>query len=243
MPLSRVFQAINLSVGATVKLDKQASHHLARVLRVTVGEALTVFNGQGGEYCGHIEHIDRNHVAVVIEEFFPREVESPLRLHLAQGVARGEKMDYIIQKAVELGVSHITPLLTERCTVRLDEERREKRLEHWRSVIISACEQCGRNRLPEIVEPVRLAMWVPNLPIGRRFVLSPHVSANLPVDLSPEHAEVTLLIGPEGGLSDAEMTLAYQAHFVPLSLGPRVLRTETASVAALAVLQRCFGDM
>src|SRR5581483_4142427 len=146
--MTRIYQPIPLAVQTTVTLDSQASHHLARVLRAAVGEAVTVFNGEGGEYHGTIAHIDKKNVTVALSEFRARDTESPLNVTLAQGISRGEKMDYTIQKAVELGVNRIVPVLTERCTVKLDPERREKRWQHWQSIVVSAAEQSGRNRLP-----------------------------------------------------------------------------------------------
>ncbi|OGT47618.1 MAG: 16S rRNA (uracil(1498)-N(3))-methyltransferase [Gammaproteobacteria bacterium RIFCSPHIGHO2_12_FULL_41_20] len=243
MPASRIFQATPFQVNTVIVLDKPASHHLMRVLRVNVGEKVTLFNGQGGEYHARIQHMDKHHVTAWVEAHIPHEVESPLRLHLAQGIARGEKMDYIIQKAVELGVHCITPLLTERCTVQLDATRREKRLAHWRSIIVSACEQCGRNQLPNIAEPEQLTAWLASVQTTMRFVLSPHVAETLPSHFPEAAKEALLLIGPEGGFSDAEMQRVYQYRFIPLNLGPRILRTETTSVAAIAVLQNRYGDM
>lgn len=154
--IHRIYQPIELICGATVQLDAKASHHIASVMRANVGEHLTLFNGRGGEYKSIIEKIHKKNVIAHIEEFKPKEIESPLELYLAQGISRGEKMDYIIQKVVELGVKKIMPLLTERCTIKLDEDRSAKRFQHWQSIIISACEQSGRNRLPELLPPMTL---------------------------------------------------------------------------------------
>jgi 16S rRNA (uracil1498-N3)-methyltransferase len=243
MPISRIFQASPLSAGATIPLSDQAAHHLARVLRAAVHDEVTLFNGQGGEYQGVITKIDKKGVSVEIGTFDPREAESPLDLYLAQGISRGEKMDYTIQKAVELGVKKIIPLFTERCNVKLDDERREKRLQHWQAIAIGACEQSGRNRVPEVVLPQSLDRWAQTVDAEWRFVLSPHVTGQLSENAIPSTARVILLIGPEGGLSDKEMLIVSQQEFRPLSLGPRVLRTETAAIAAISALQCCFGDM
>jgi 16S rRNA (uracil1498-N3)-methyltransferase len=242
MPISRVFQAIPLSVNATLQLDEYATHHIARVLRASVNDELIIFNGEGGEYLATITRIDKKAITVHITEFHARDNESPLELYLAQGISRGEKMDYTIQKAVELGVKKIFPLDTERCNVKLDEERRIKRLQHWGSIIVSACEQSGRNHVPEIMAPQSLDSFLTSVEAEGKFVLAPGACNKLTEFSLPRHSRVVLLIGPEGGLSQAEIDLANKKGFTPLSLGPRILRTETAAVAALAVLQFFMGD-
>lgn len=243
MSISRIYQPATLQPQSIIRLDDKASHHLARVLRAKKGDALILFNGQGGEYSAVITLIDKKGVEVEIQSFTAREVESPLTIHLAQGIARGEKMDFIVQKAVELGVSVISPLVTERCNVRLVQEREEKRLQHWRSVIVSACEQSGRNYLPTLTAPLSLKDWLITAKADFRFVLSPHVSQSLPAVSIPSDATVILLIGPEGGLSEAEVELAISHGFLPLQIGPRILRTETATIAAISILQSCYGDL
>ncbi len=242
MTVSRIYQSAVLNSGASLRLDEKASHHLGRVLRASVGEKLIIFNGQGGEYDALITHIDKKGVDVEIQGFRDRDLEPPIDIILAQGIARGEKMDFIIQKAVELGVRKIIPLITERCNVRLDNEREEKRLQHWQSVIISACEQSGRNRLPEVAAPVDWKQWLPKAKADVCFVLSPHVDDKLPALTLKPGMSVMVVIGPEGGLSEPEVAMARQQGFAPLNLGPRVLRTETAALAALAVLQVKYGD-
>lgn len=240
--MTRIFQAIPLAVGQVVSLDAQASHHLARVLRANVGEAITIFNGEGGEYAGTIVQIDKKQVSVELKQYDPREAESSLNICLAQGISRGEKMDFTIQKAVELGVKSIVPLFTERCNVKLDRERSEKRLQHWQSIVVSACEQSGRNFIPTVSEPQQYQPWVNDATADMKLVLSPHVKHKLS-ELNVAHdARIILLIGSEGGLSEREMGAAFAAGFLPLRLGPRVLRTETAGIAALAALQSLFGD-
>jgi 16S rRNA (uracil1498-N3)-methyltransferase len=241
MPVSRIYQPGSLQANTILWLNDNAAHHLARVLRVAVGESLIVFNGAGGEYQAVITQITKKGVEVRLGQFISRDVESPIRIELAQGIARGEKMDFIVQKAVELGVSRITPVITERGNVRLTGEREAKRHQHWQSVVVSACEQCGRNSIPEVLAPVSLQSWLSTAKADYRFVLSPHVNNKLPAQI-PAGSSVILLIGPEGGLSDAEVTAAVAAGFQPLSLGPRVLRTETAALAALTALQCRYGD-
>ncbi len=254
MPIPRIYQPVSLTPDTRVQLDETASHHLMRVLRVALHETVILFNGelwqhQQGEFECRIIQFDKKKVTVDIVRFIAREVEAPVRLHLAQAIARGEKMDWILQKAVELGVTQITPLITARCNVRLDDKREEKRLTHWQAVIVSACEQSGRNQLPVIAAPVLLEKWLlqPNEVVGTyRFVLSPHQQhqhqQQRPATL-PSQALITLLIGPEGGLSETEVNAAVQHGFIPLTLGPRILRTETAAIAAIAIFQSWYGDM
>jgi 16S rRNA (uracil1498-N3)-methyltransferase len=243
MAIPRIFQAIPLAIDTVVPLNVQASHHLARVLRAAIHDQVTIFNGEGGEYRAIISHIDKKTVTLRVNEFLAIDNESPLDLYLAQGISRGEKMDYTIQKAVELGVKKIIPLFTERCNVKLDDDRREKRIQHWQSIIISACEQCGRNRIPELVTPQSLGHWLPKIDAEWRFVLSPHHAGRLSEQAIPAESRVVLLIGPEGGLSEMEVGQVSSQGFQPLNLGPRILRTETAAVAAITALQCYFGDM
>ncbi len=243
MPVTRVFQAVPLSENSEIILDAQASHHIARVLRAAINDSLTIFNGQGGEYSGIISQINKKNVTIKIGKYHSREAESPLTLYLAQGISRGEKMDYTIQKAVELGVSQIIPLITQRCNVRLDQERSEKRLQHWQSIIISACEQSGRNRVPEIVAPQTLVNWLPMVRADQCFVLSPYSQNKLAKVSLQKNQRIVLLVGPEGGLSEIEIQQAEQKGFLSLNLGPRILRTETAAVVGMTALQCYFGDM
>lgn len=240
--MTRIYQPILLEIQQKIRLDDKASHHLARVLRAKMGDHLVIFNGHGGEYAAVITHIDKKGVEVEVLSFTPREVESPIRIHLAQGIARGEKMDFIVQKAVELGVVNITPLVTERCNVRLDHDREEKRLQHWRAVAMSACEQSGRNRLPHVTPAISFKDWLPSVQADLCFVLTPHVENKLPENKLLKNATIQLLIGPEGGLSDQEVAMAIQYGFLPLNLGPRVLRTETATIAAITAIQVRYGD-
>jgi len=240
--MTRIYQNQNLAVNLSLQLDEQASHYLSRVLRAAVGDEVVLFNGQRGEYQAIIQQINKKHVQVAIQAFNPREAESPINITLAQGLARGEKMDFIVQKTVELGVNHIVPLLTERCNVKLEGTREEKRVQHWQSVAISACEQSGRNKIPTVQSPISLREWLPQAQADKRFVLSPHAAEKMPTEKLPAGTHIILLIGPEGGLSDAEVNTAIAQGFSPLNLGPRVLRTETAPLAAIAMLQTRYGD-
>lgn len=238
--MRRIYEPTQFLVAKQYVLGSNTSHHLIHVLRADCGEIISLFNGYGGEFKAKIISMDKKRVSVLIQEFISREVVSPLKIHLGQGIARGEKMDLIIQKSVELGVAEITPLFTERCNVQLDAERTKKRLEHWQAVIISACEQSGRNDLPLLHPPLKLASWLAQLHTQTRFCLLPHEST-APLCAMAEK-EIALLIGPEGGFSPNEEKLATDYHCTSLNLGPRILRTETASLAAIAALQFCFGD-
>lgn len=242
MSLTRIYQPISLAINTFLRLDEQASHHVARVLRLKEGDEIAVFNGDGGEFCAIITQVAKKNVDVEIKNFLSRNMESPLNICLAQGIARGEKMDWIIQKAVELGVKKIVPLLTERCNVQLNHERIQKRIEHWQSVIISACEQSGRNVVPEIVVPQPLDKWLFQNKADIRIVLSPHATKKSLPEKIESTQSISILIGPEGGLSEQEIKKATLKKFIPMQLGPRILRTETAPIAALAILQSRYGD-
>ncbi len=240
MRLPRLFINSDLKDGVVVELPKETSHYVRQVLRLREGSSVILFNGLGGEYRGKVR-INNKQTSVTIEEFSNISVESSLRIHLGQGISRGEKMDYVVQKAVELGVSEITPLFTERCGVKLDEERAEKRLEHWQKIIISACEQSGRNSIPQIHPPAEISEWITQRNEALRFICHPGLSSD---EFSHEGKEsVAILIGSEGGFTEAEVAGAIVHDFKSLVLGPRVLRTETATVAALAKLQVTWGDM
>lgn len=243
MRIPRIYRPGPLAAGQEIELDGQAAVHLSKVLRLRAGDGLRLFNGEGGEFAATLLAVGRRTARIGVTEFVAREVESPLRLVLAQGVSRGERMDYTVQKAVELGVAHIQPLATTRTVVNLDGERREKRRAHWQGVVVAACEQSGRNRLPAVAEVATLEAWLQGQggTPGLRLVLHHRATRSL-ADLPLPTGPVTLLIGPEGGLAPAEIEAAQAAGFQPLCLGPRVLRTETAGVAALAVLQWLWGD-
>jgi len=229
-----------LSAGAEVELPSRAAHHVG-VLRLRAEDPIALFNGSGGEYECALVRVTREGVRARVIAWRDRERESALRITLAQGLASGERMDLVLQKATELGVCAIQPVAAERSVVRLSDERADRRLAHWRNLVVAACEQCGRNRLPEVRPVATLGEFLAGVEDGPlRLLLSPAGTLRLR-DLSPA-AQVTLLIGPEGGLSEAEENRAMQAGFAAARLGPRVLRTETAPIAAIAALQSMWGD-
>ena len=238
MRLSRFFIDAPLSLGQH-ELPEAQAHYIGRVLRHAAGDAVQLFDGSGQEYLGELIDVGKKAVRVELREQLAGQAESPLRIHLGQGLSRGERMDWAIQKATELGVSEITPIVSERCEVRLKDERADKRLAHWRQVAISACEQCGRSVLPVIHAPITLAEWQAHVQAELKLVLHP-VAAPLESHARPHN--LAFLIGPEGGLSEAEVAQAKAAGFHAARLGPRVLRTETAPVVALAVAQQLWGD-
>lgn len=244
MRIPRICVFEPLEIGAEVLLPAQAGEHLARVLRLECGHPIVLFNGNGREYRAEISQLTKRAVCARVLDIVSLENrESPLQLTLAQGVARGEKMDLILQKATELGISRIVPLITERTEVKLDAERTARRLAHWQAVIASACEQSGRMRLPVIENPLRLANWAAGLSVsdGLRLALNPN-GAVTPRTL-PTFASAMLVVGPEGGLSKQDLSILDQANFVGLRLGPRILRTETAGLAGITALQAIHGDL
>jgi 16S rRNA (uracil1498-N3)-methyltransferase len=239
----RVYIEQALAVETERVLPEAASNHLLRVLRMRPGAPLTLFNGRGGEYQAELLGSSARGAQVRIREHRAIERESPLQLTLMQGISRGERMDQIMQKATELGVTRIVPVSTEFCVVQLDEKQALRRREHWQAVVISACEQCGRNRVPEVAPVVDFAIACSSVDAAHaKLLLSPEASMSLAAAAAALSA-ATLLIGPEGGLSEREELLASQRGFTACSLGPRVLRTETAPLAALAVLQALAGDL
>lgn len=243
MPTPRFYIPQSLAEGMQLALPAAAAHHAARVLRLDSGDAVTLFNGQGGEFTARIAAIGKRDVEVEIGRHDPIERESPLTVTLVQAISSGERMDLTIQKAVELGVTRIVPVESERSVVRLQGERARKRLEHWRQVVVSACEQCGRNRVPEVHAIASLADWLATAnPDVRRWVLWPGADTVLR-DLPWPAAEIEILVGPEGGFTDPEHAAARRAGYLPVRLGPRVLRTETAAPAVLAALQALWGDI
>ena len=241
MRIPRIFTGQALQADSSVDLEPGPSHHIARVLRMQVGDALVLFNGGGGEYPATIDHLGKTQVVVTTGCHDPREVESPLAVHLGIAVSRGDRMDWVIQKATELGVSAITPLFTERTEVKLRGERADKKVSHWQQVAISACEQCGRNRVPRIEALTWLQPWL-GLCNGEVKLVLHHRATNGP-ELPTAPSTASLLAGPEGGLSEGEIGQAETAGFCSLKLGPRVLRTETAPLAALTHLQSRWGDL
>ena len=241
MRIPRIFHSQSLTPASQIALNANASHHLAKVLRLGIGAPLRLFDGHGGEYLSSIIEINKREVIVTVGEHQLIDLESPLKVTLAQGISKGERMDYTLQKAVELGVQRIVPLNTERSVVNLKGDRQERKLEHWRGVIISACEQCGRNTLPELLPMQSLDNWIRDEPRNLRLLLDHRANAGIS-DLN-KSVDLTLLIGPEGGLSENERDNAYAAGYCGLRLGPRVLRTETAALTAMAALQSHWGDL
>lgn len=238
--MTRIHIPETLAAEQTLELPPAAARHVAQVLRLAAGAALMLFDGTGGEYDAVLESVERRTVRVRVQAHRAVERESALDLTLAQCVSKGERMDYTIQKAVELGVTRIQPVLSARSVVKLDAARWAKKQEHWLGVILSACEQCGRNRVPELAPAVPLSEWLASSS-GLRLVLVPTAQAGLRT-LVPTSV-VSLLVGPEGGLSEGEIAQAQAAGCTAVHLGPRVLRTETAGVATLAALQALWGDL
>ncbi len=246
MSSPRFYCPTPLVSATSITLPEGAARHAAKVLRLRVGEPVTLFDGSGGEYGARIAAIDREKVSVDVLEWHDIECESPLSVTLAQALQAGEKMDLTVQKAVELGIARIVPLVSRRSVVRLEGERASRRVEHWRGVVASACEQSGRNRVPEVTSLEGLERWLarPPAPDTLRLLLAPGAAQSLTTLAPPAPGgRIELLIGAEGGLAPEEMELAMQAGFVALRLGPRILRTETAGLAALAALQCLWGDL
>jgi 16S rRNA (uracil1498-N3)-methyltransferase len=242
MRLTRIFVDEPLAANTAIKLGPAAAGHISRVLRLKPGDGLTLFDGRGGQYPATLLEVRGTLMTVRTGAHEAIERESPLHITLAQGVSRGERMDWVIQKATELGVAQIIPVLTERGVVKLDAPRSAKKADHWRAIAVSACEQCGRNRIPEIHQPTKLRSWLDELRDGgERLLLDPSAAASLRAFPSPER--VTLLIGPEGGLTNDEQALAHEKNFRAVRVGPRILRTETAAIAALSILQTTSGDL
>jgi len=242
MRTPRIYVYDLLSVDSQLSLPEAQSHYLSKVLRMEAGRPLLVFNGDANEYSACITQVSKRSVEIRILDVRQTHRESPLHTHLAIGISRGERMDWVLQKATELGVSKITPLFTERTEVRLQGERLAKKMEHWRQITISACEQCQRNVLPELANAQELDEFLSMETPGLKLVLHHRSEQSLKQLATP--TAVTLLVGPEGGLSEQEIDKAtHNFHYSPLTLGPRVLRTETAPVAAITSVQFLWGDL
>lgn len=232
-----------LREGSTVKLSDNAAIHAAKVMRLSVGDKLVLFDGSGFDYECELTSVQKNATLAQVLSAFEVNTESPLNITLLQGISSGDRMDYSIQKAVELGVKTIQPIATERSVVKLSAERAEKRLEHWQNIVISACEQCGRAVIPQVLAPKSLANWLSTDAQSKatRILLNP-VGAKRIAEISKPEDEIQLLIGAEGGLSQSEIDLAISHGFQSLILGPRILRTETAGPTSIATLQALWGD-
>lgn len=242
--LTRIYFPDRIDDHGRCEVRAGQAHHMSRVLRVQAGDAVTLFDGRGGEYPAVVEAVTKTGVTVKVAARRAVDRESPLPLCLAQGISSGERMDYTVQKAVELGVVRIQPLATGRSVVHLDRERAAKRAAHWQAIAVAACCQCGRNAIPDVAPVMPLAAWLatPEAQTGLRLLLSPHATQGLR-DIARPAGGAWLLAGPEGGLAPAEQRDAERAGFTAVRLGPRVLRTETAAVAALAAMQALWGDL
>ncbi|MHA7832976.1 MAG: 16S rRNA (uracil(1498)-N(3))-methyltransferase [Algiphilus sp.] len=239
--MSRIYLAEARRPGETLPLEDAAFRHVARVLRMRVGDRLIVFNGQGSEFTARITQMERHAAQITLEAQREGNTESPLHSTLLQAVGKGERMDWALQKATELGVSAIQPVLTARCNVKLDAERWAKKQAHWQGVLIAACEQSGRLRIPALHPVAELDDVLGQCQAALRLVLAPQ-SGQAPIDTVTAIDSVALLVGPEGGLNEREIERAEAAGFLSWQIGPRTLRTETAPMVALALLQQRFGD-
>lgn len=241
MRIPRVYYPDTIALEQEFELPQEAGHHVATVLRLKPNRPIVLFNGDGNEYSGIIISVQRKKVIVEIDACLSVSNESPLHLHLGQGVSKGDRMDMVLQKSVELGVSEITPIITERCAVKLEPSRWEKKRQQWQKIIIGACEQSGRNIVPTLNEPISLVQWLSQSTSSSRVVLAPGASHTLAKQPYNTHG-YRLLIGPEGGLSETEIHQANENGYLSVSLGPRILRTETAALTSLSILQAQHGD-
>lgn len=240
MRVSRIYTPSILNLGQRLELDEETSHYVKNVLRLKSSQKIVLFNNQGGEYAGHILELARKTVWIQIEEFIDRSVESGLIIRLGIGISRGDRMDWAVQKAVELGVNQITPLITERCVIKFNDEKKSQRLTHWKNIIQHAAEQSGRTHLPLLSEIEALPNWV-NQQQDLKVFLDPYAEQSLS-ELKLVNNAVCLLSGPEGGFASNERQTALAGGFIPVRLGARILRTETAVLSALAAVQTLWGD-
>jgi 16S rRNA (uracil1498-N3)-methyltransferase len=242
MRIPRVFVSAHLELGSCIQLPAEAAHYVVRVLRLEAGRPLVVFNGQGGEYAARLVEASKSQALVELEAFSAEDRQSPLHCHLAIGISKGDRFDWVLQKACELGVTAITPLFTERTEVRLAADRLEKKTAHWQQILISSAEQNQRNRLPAL-RPAQSFEEFFRQPPAVDLALVLHHRAQQRLSDYPAPQRLLLVIGPEGGLSESEITRAQTSQCHPLALGPRVLRTETAPLVALSLVQYCWGDL
>ncbi|MBC6962809.1 MAG: 16S rRNA (uracil(1498)-N(3))-methyltransferase [Nitrosomonas sp.] len=249
---ARFFHPSPICNSEQITLTSANSHHAIQVLRLKQGDSITLFDGTGGEFSGHLVQTGKSGCVVQIKSHLPIKRESPLAIELAQAICANEKMDWIIQKAIEQGATRIQPLITRRTLIRLTGERADKREQHWQKIIIAACEQCGRNQIPQLLPLIPLSHWLEQKlaekykndnPAGHDIMLSPAAHQRL-VELSPPRTGecLTLLTGPEGGFTGEETDAAHLAGFIPVRLGNRILRTESAALAAIAAAQTLWGD-
>ncbi len=242
MSQSRFYLDHKIDLKQELVLSKEVSHHIVAVLRKQPGQTITVFNGDGGEYLASIQSIEKKIVKVVITEFIDVNYESPLEITLAQGISKGQKMDYTLQKSVELGVSRIIPIQNRRSSIKIKPERIENKLQHWRNIVIGACEQSGRNQIPEVLPPMSLEQWLELDNNELKLLLAPGAKLSFSSIGETPHS-LSLLIGSEGGLNDDEIQLAIDSGYQSVRLGSRILRTETAALVALSVCQGFWGDL
>ncbi|MET0052206.1 MAG: 16S rRNA (uracil(1498)-N(3))-methyltransferase [Candidatus Thiodiazotropha sp.] len=241
MRVPRIHTLQPLSPGRSLTLDELSAHHVRQVLRLHAGDPVRLFTPEGEEFAAQLTLVSKQAVQADLGEQLRHEPAPALEIHLMIGISRGERMDFALQKATELGVTRITPLLTQRCVVKLDEKKRGSRMDHWYKVVINACEQSGRCRVPQLDEPRELSVALGEALPGHALLLD-HRSEKTLADLSPPDCSVSLLIGPEGGLAPEEREQALGQGFQGVRLGPRVLRTETAPLAAIAAIQTLWGD-
>jgi 16S rRNA (uracil1498-N3)-methyltransferase len=242
MRVPRIYVEQDLATGQALSLDERAAHYVSQVLRMRAGRELILFNGDGSAYSATITEAGKKLVSCQLgEDLLVSSPPSPLIIELAVGISKGDRFDWVIQKATELGVSKITPLFTERCDVKLSGERQDKKQRHWQQIMVSACEQSGRNDLVDLQKICHLQDWYATVDSQVKLVLCPSLNEEIAVDGPVNH--ITLLVGPEGGLSDDEIAYSIKHGFCALQLGPRVLRTETAPVAAISIVQHRWGDM
>ncbi|TMP81361.1 16S rRNA (uracil(1498)-N(3))-methyltransferase [Pseudoalteromonas phenolica] len=242
MRVPHIFQPSELSLNTPVLLSDDAAGHIGRVLRMQQGDHVSLFNGEGGEYFCELTEVGKKSVTATPIEFKDVDVESPLKIHLGQGISRGDKMDFTIQKSVELGITEITPLFTTRCGVKLTGERLAKKHQQWQKIAIAAAEQSGRNFVTTIHPPIQLSQWLSQQSEELKLTLHPRAEHSIKTLPIPKQG-VRFIVGPEGGFTDEEMAATSEQGFVDVRLGPRVLRTETAALTVLSALQLQFGDL
>jgi len=238
----RLYYPAEYQLDASIELTGDAFHHGVKVMRCRVGDRLELFNGAGFVAFAELIDIQKRSAMVVIRELSEVSRESPLNTILVQAVSKGERMDWVLQKSVEIGVTTIQPVISERCNVHLDPERWQKRMLHWQRVIVSACEQCGRNHLPSLKPVINLPTWVQENSLDQIFILHPKIGARMQTLKVKQSKQLGFIIGPEGGFSDEEVELCISSGVKGINLGPRVLRTETAGIAVLAIAQSLWGD-
>ena len=241
MRIPRIYHSSSIELQQTFYLDEEAANHVGRVLRMPINSDLVLFNGDGYNYQAKITAIDKKQITVIVSAKQDNPVESPLKIHLGQGISRGDRMDFAIQKAVELGVTEITPLFTERCGVKLEGERLAKRTQQWQKIVIAACEQSGRSIIPLVHTAISLPEWLAQDTKELKLTLHPRAKDTIKTLTAVKN--IRLVIGPEGGFSDEEVSQTEQANFISILLGPRILRTETAALTTISALQLQFGDL